>query len=477
MQQKRKAQNRASQRAFRERKEKQLKDLEAKVSELIEIQEADAKHKSLLQAGIKSLQKRLAECSRKPTAELFPRCVTELVNHDLQYGGTTESKGGHSDIPDSSFPEHSDAIQIEPAMKPCYHIADETKDEPLLAQKYCRLPGTSQTHIYNSTFSQLNNRRSVQSPASLERGSKLPRTIASQTCIWKDTSSESSELSKIHPHIAHDASDDFFSLNTFGNAHEERSSLFASERSASQTGSSNDVWSCDNVREPNSISKDGECSHVGSIGATGGNFFSQSRSKPEHDLIADMPPQDLNEQTMRVWQPGVDVNLANWLTQSSNSSSSSGNSLAIDRASCGTSYFDRADGSAFGTYRDNQPDLSRVRADSSSDVYDEMLKTPLFPYSSPSTIFGILQPGCECADVKHSADVAATNIVRPSKNLLAEVQMVRDEGGDDELTSHSRVVGRSQKLNGKLIDCYQIWYVLQIHSRSLLADSISQEST
>ncbi|KAK5007853.1 DNA-binding transcription factor yap1, partial [Cryomyces antarcticus] len=53
---KRKAQNRAAQRAFRERKERHLKDLETKVSELQKTSEADKHEKGLLKAQVERLQ-------------------------------------------------------------------------------------------------------------------------------------------------------------------------------------------------------------------------------------------------------------------------------------------------------------------------------------------------------------------------------------------------------------------------------------
>lgn len=58
---KRKAQNRAAQRAFRERKEKHLKDLETKVAEMTKESQADKQENGLLRAQVDRLQSELKE--------------------------------------------------------------------------------------------------------------------------------------------------------------------------------------------------------------------------------------------------------------------------------------------------------------------------------------------------------------------------------------------------------------------------------
>jgi AP-1-like factor len=65
MAQKRKAQNRAAQRAFRERKEKHLKDLETKVSELEKASDAANHENGLLRAQVQRLQTELREYRKR----------------------------------------------------------------------------------------------------------------------------------------------------------------------------------------------------------------------------------------------------------------------------------------------------------------------------------------------------------------------------------------------------------------------------
>ena len=62
---KRKAQNRAAQRAFRERKEKHLKDLETKVEALSKAQEQDKHENGILRAQVQRLQNELGEYKKR----------------------------------------------------------------------------------------------------------------------------------------------------------------------------------------------------------------------------------------------------------------------------------------------------------------------------------------------------------------------------------------------------------------------------
>src|ERR1700712_3169434 len=63
--QKRKAQNRAAQRAFRERKEKHLKDLETKVDDLEKASESANHENSILRAQIEKMSMELREYRKR----------------------------------------------------------------------------------------------------------------------------------------------------------------------------------------------------------------------------------------------------------------------------------------------------------------------------------------------------------------------------------------------------------------------------
>ena len=70
--QKRKAQNRAAQRAFRERKEKHLKDLEVKVADLEKASESANHENGLLRAQVTRLQEELKEYRKRMSANRRP---------------------------------------------------------------------------------------------------------------------------------------------------------------------------------------------------------------------------------------------------------------------------------------------------------------------------------------------------------------------------------------------------------------------
>ncbi len=71
--QKRKAQNRAAQRAFRERKEKHLKDLETKVAELEKASEVANTENGVLRARVEKMTVELSEYKKRMTLMARPR--------------------------------------------------------------------------------------------------------------------------------------------------------------------------------------------------------------------------------------------------------------------------------------------------------------------------------------------------------------------------------------------------------------------
>ncbi|KAG8628725.1 hypothetical protein KVT40_002590 [Elsinoe batatas] len=77
---KRKAQNRAAQRAFRERKEKHLKDLETKVAELTKTTEHDKQENGVLRAQVQRLQSELKEYRRRMTSDGNRKSPPTLAN-------------------------------------------------------------------------------------------------------------------------------------------------------------------------------------------------------------------------------------------------------------------------------------------------------------------------------------------------------------------------------------------------------------
>ncbi|PNS15045.1 AP-1-like transcription factor [Sphaceloma murrayae] len=77
---KRKAQNRAAQRAFRERKEKHLKDLETKVEQLTKTSETEKQENGALRAQVQRLQSELKEYKRRLATDGNRRSQPSLAN-------------------------------------------------------------------------------------------------------------------------------------------------------------------------------------------------------------------------------------------------------------------------------------------------------------------------------------------------------------------------------------------------------------
>lgn len=93
------------------------------------------------------------------------------------------------------------------------------------------------------------------------------------------------------------------------------------------------------------------------------------------------------------------------------------------------------------------------------------MNTASLQYSSPSNLFGNLQP------TQQSIDAEIGKRLTPSPNILAEIEKVRDGGGDDELGLDIHVVGHPQMFNGKLIDFCQIWYILSVGLSDFLTNT------
>lgn len=125
--QKRKAQNRAAQRAFRERKEKHLKDLETKVEDLEKESQATTQENGLLRAQVDRLQVELKEyrkrlswvsngggAARQQPASAQPRTGSLAPgSNDFQFqfpkfGDSTQNTGVFS-IPDNSKPTQNNS--------------------------------------------------------------------------------------------------------------------------------------------------------------------------------------------------------------------------------------------------------------------------------------------------------------------------------------------------------------------------------
>ncbi|KAI9894485.1 MAG: DNA-binding transcription factor yap1 [Vezdaea aestivalis] len=112
---KRKAQNRAAQRAFRERKEKHLKDLEDKVSDLQKASESANNENSILKAQVQTLEKEVKEYRQR------------MIN---QASTNRSSSGGYSSSSWDSIAFDFPAFGYQSSLKPVRNEASANRTFP-----------------------------------------------------------------------------------------------------------------------------------------------------------------------------------------------------------------------------------------------------------------------------------------------------------------------------------------------------------
>ena len=108
----------------------------------------------------------------------------------------------------------------------------------------------------------------------------------------------------------------------------------------------------------------------------------------------------------------------------------------------------------FGDYRDSQ-DAILGGGDFTGGFFDEALNPAPFDYSSPSNLFGILQSPQQTNASLNVPSTGAANAPSPSKNLMADMDKIRD-GGDEDY-GLSSIQPKKTDGSGKLISCNNIW--------------------
>ena len=109
----------------------------------------------------------------------------------------------------------------------------------------------------------------------------------------------------------------------------------------------------------------------------------------------------------------------------------------------------------FGDYRDSN-DAIVGGGDFTGGFFDEALNPVPFDYASPTNLFGILQSPQQANASLSVPSTGAPNAPSPSKNLMANMDKIRDGGDDDHgLPSAKQVQKRDG--SGTLISCNSIW--------------------
>lgn len=107
----------------------------------------------------------------------------------------------------------------------------------------------------------------------------------------------------------------------------------------------------------------------------------------------------------------------------------------------------------FGDYRESQ-DAILGGGDFTGGFFDEALN-PAIDYSSPTNLFGILQSPEQTNTSLSAPSTGAANAPSPSKNLMADMDKIRDGGDEDYGLPNTQP--KKTDASSKLISCNSIW--------------------
>lgn len=188
--QKRKAQNRAAQRAFRERKEKHLRDLETKVEDLEKRSEATNHENGLLRAQVERLQVELKEY-RKRLSWVSSNGLNRLQQLSLGQNSQMKNSNAFNNDFQFEFPKFGDL----PAVPPMTSSGMQKQDRP---------------PVRSSTLPAQGSNRSAQ--ASLARNSASSAASRGPATVRKSPQSQTYSGSPISPNQHADTLDSFSGL-------------------------------------------------------------------------------------------------------------------------------------------------------------------------------------------------------------------------------------------------------------------------
>jgi AP-1-like factor len=467
---KRKAQNRAAQRAFRERKEKHLKDLETKVSELTKSQEADKHENGLLKAQIERLHIELREYRKRLSLN----------------GGSGANRS----------PPLTASGQSRSNTNPSYSTGNFQFDFP----KFGALPGSQ---IFGNSFSNGSNSSSgnrtsatpplVQSPTGSISGPSQPQTVSSRDnsiaarsmspkSLSGSNTNSPGQISSLNPSFApystnsnmhgfastlpqmsnptNDPFGDLFSPSILkGTSVENTGAYFGGNTRVNGGVSLNGVSDLNGgdstaglkrVFQFNggSTSSDTASPSASSASQWNANANSSCGTSPEpsHDSPGAQKPK--NAETFcdkidpRKNSTDVTVNQIN--------------NIQFTNGDYSVPSLDSFDPVLFGDYRESN-DAIVGGGDFTGGFFDEALNPVPFDYASPTSLFGILQSPQQTHTSLTVSSTGAVNAPSPSKNLMADMDKIRDGGDDDYGLPSAQPQQMKSDTSGKLISCNSIW--------------------
>lgn len=503
--QKRKAQNRAAQRAFRERKEKHLKDLETKVAELSKSQEADKHENGMLKAQVDRLQVELKEYRKRLSLNNgagalrgSPPLAPYTGQNRSSSGPSPANSGFQFDFPKFGALPGSQIFGNQQTYANAGNITPPISQSPTttgnggLGSLRSQLP--AQVQRTNSQSSQSGarslspktgtpkgNGSNAGTPSNLQNSMMFPSVGYSTNSNMHGFASTLPQMGGgdnpfgdlFSPELLKSSSFDGTNNNYFNNGTQQNS--FDPSTGGESTAGLNRVFQFNggSSASDSASPSDGSSSQWN---ANGANSSCGTSPEPSHDSPGSKAAHNSNG-SIDVSYPGSTGDKVNPLRQFTNSSQLfgpqqpattmgnpniglTGNPLDYSSLS-NTETFDPV---LFGDYRDTTNDGSfGGNADFSTGFFDEALNQAPYDFGSPSNLFGILQSPQQTNSSLNTntvSNMGAANAPTPSSNLMAQMDKARDGGDDDYGLPAAQSQQKKNAASGKLISCNNIWYVL-----------------
>ncbi|KAF2716841.1 PAP1-domain-containing protein [Polychaeton citri CBS 116435] len=482
---KRKAQNRAAQRAFRERKEKHVKDMETKITELTEAQEADKHENGLLKAQVERLQVELREYRKRLS-----------LNSTRAGGGSPPQNAVNSQQRSNSTSSFNNGFQFD------FPKFGGLPGSQIFGNDTFGASGANGNNVNNATPHQTTHSPSgstgtgssvQQHPSPLSRQNSAARSLSPQNTQTFQTNTPSSQLSNFDPAFTSYSTSNnmhgFASMlpqmndtphdDTFGglfspsilksvknassgdtnyfnsqrqNSQPVNSTEFASDLGTSSTSGYNRAFQFNSTSSISGISDSASpASSMSQWNNNNGNSSCGTSPEPVHDSPAnkEKPHETVSDKISLQDQNNKQQSFQNI-----------NNAHFLSQADFNVPSLDSFDPVLFGDYRDSN-DAIVGGGDFTGGFFNDALEP--FDYSSPSNLFGILQSPQQ---TKKSLNENSASQKAPSKQCMEACDKIRD-GGDDDYglpTAQPTVQEKAAQNNINLISCNSIWNQLQANT-------------
>ncbi|EME48873.1 hypothetical protein DOTSEDRAFT_67816 [Dothistroma septosporum NZE10] len=485
---KRKAQNRAAQRAFRERKEAHLKDLETKVTELTKAQEADKHENGLLKAQVDRLQTELKEYRKRLSLNSGISRSPPLTAKNSQHRSNSNppSYGGNFQF---DFPKFGGL----PGSQIFGNSGANASNSGILKRDSLTPPQVTQSHTTINGYGQQSQLQSqTQSEAQAPRRNSMARSLSPSSVPNGGAKTGSpSQYFSLNPSFApystnnnmhgfastlpqmnggSDGLADLFSpsllksasVDGYFDVSQNSNGVSNSSQALTLNGGNDSTSGLNRVFQFNSSSStsDGTSPSASSQSQWNGNGANSScgtspepsQGSPASNDKAHMPAQKQQSPLSQF----TDIN--NQANTGLNAT------FGLPNTDYNVPPLGNFDPVLFGDYRESN-DAIVGGGDFTGGFFDDALNSAPLDYSSPSNLFGILQSPEQTYDqlpAQHS--VIPASQPAPSQALMAEIENARNGGDDDYGLPNTKQQSQSAKKvdsSGKLISCNNIWNQLQ----------------